>query len=211
MSILSINRGFAARSLFGGRASDPSVEEAPRETPPTPAVPPTTPLSPPTAPASAPATPAAAADSIAKAGVTAENRHAPRWPAALFPTVTGLRFSPHGIDAKLVNISRNGLLAECGVRLKPSAAVTIMFEGTFSPASAEGRVTRCSVAAMGRDGGLLYHVGISFERPIPLDEPSPAAAPRDVVPQAPADEPSAAAVPRDVVPQAAIGPVRNRW
>lgn len=119
-------------------------------------------------------------------------RSASRHPASAVPAITGLRISPHGVEAKLVNISENGLLAECGERLKPGSAVTVVFEGTFAPRSMEGRVARNSVSSMGRDGRLRYHVGIAFTRTIdlgivPEPEPEPAAVPH------PAAEPHAVA------------------
>jgi hypothetical protein len=105
-----------------------------------------------------------------------ENRDAPRRPASALPTITGLRISPHGVEATLVNISESGLLAECGERLKPGSAVTVVFEGTFTPRTIEARVARNTVASMGKDGRLRYHVGIAFTKPVSLgpDESSPA-------------------------------------
>src|SRR5256712_14206071 len=85
--------------------------------------------------------------------VPVELRSAPRFAAALVPSITGLRLSPHGIDAKLVNISATGLLAECGMRLKVGSAVALSFEGTFTPASTAARVVRCAVASMSSNGG----------------------------------------------------------
>src|SRR5439155_17679752 len=101
-----------------------------------------------------------------------ENRTARRFVAALVPSITGLRLSPHGIDAKLVNISATGLLAECGMRLKVGSAVALSFEGTFTLSSTAARVVRCAVAAMSSNGGLLYHVGVHFDAPIAVDEPT---------------------------------------
>ncbi len=112
-------------------------------------------------------------------------RNASRYPASAVPAITGLRISPHGVEATLVNISENGVLAECGERLKPGSAVTVVFEGTFVPRSMEGRVARNSVSSMGRDGRLRYHVGISFARPIDLGiapEPEPQPAPTSAEP-----------------------------
>ncbi len=115
-----------------------------------------------------------------------ENRAAPRFLAAAVPSVTGLRLSPHGTDAMLVNISTTGLLAECGMRLKVGSAVTVSFEGTFQPSTAAGRVVRCAVAAMGKGGALLYHVGIAFIASIPLEAaagaPEPLEAAEESVP-----------------------------
>jgi len=113
-----------------------------------------------------------------------ENREAPRRPASAVPTITGLRLSPHGVEATLVNISNSGVLAECGERLKPGSLVTVVFEGTFTPRSVESRVARNTVASMGKDGRLRYHVGIAFTKPInlgPDDSAPPKAAPEGPV------------------------------
>src|SRR5439155_18358275 len=122
------------------------------------------------------------------------NRNAVRHAAEAMPSITGLRISPHGAQASLVNISASGVLAECSVRLQPRSLVTVIFEGTFQPGSAEGRVARSSLASVAPHGALRYHVGISFTRPLVLDgalvtkaddkkqgEPSIAAAPAPVV------------------------------
>src|SRR5215813_8245768 len=71
-----------------------------------------------------------------------EKRNAPRYPASEIPSITGLRMSPHGAEASLVNLSTTGLLAECAVRLKTGSTVTVQFEGTFTPATVHGRVAR---------------------------------------------------------------------
>ena len=108
------------------------------------------------------------------------------------PEITGLRFSPHGVEATLINISTSGILVECGERLKAGSAVTVVFEGTFTPRTAEGRVARHSVSAMGRDGRLRYHVGLAFTKDIPLEpEPAPPMA--------------------ESAPVVASQVVRNRW
>jgi len=131
--------------------------------------------------------------------VPVEHRAAPRFAAALVPAITGLRLSPHGIEAKLVNISTTGCLAECGMRLKVGSAVTLSFGGTFEPSSATARIVRCAVAAMSHNGGLLYHVGIVFDARIALDEPSGTAKTK-TIPEATMPAPT----PDRIV-------VRNRW
>jgi hypothetical protein len=129
-----------------------------------------------------------------------ENRTAPRRAASAIPTITGLRISPHGVEAALVNISETGVLAECGERLKPGSSVTVVFEGSFVPRTMEGRVARNSVSSMGADGRLRYHVGIQFARPIQLPQDEAAAA---ALAPGNAEQPAAADNPSEVV--------RNRW
>jgi hypothetical protein len=146
----------------------------------------------------------------------ADLRSATRVPASAIPAITGLRISPHGVEATLVNISESGVLAECGERLKPGSNVTVVFEGTFSPRSIEGRVARNSVSSMGRDGRLRYHVGIAFARvidlgivPEPAPEPEPEPTPQALAPAAPeiAVSPEAAPAAPAAEPPAAASTV----
>lgn len=121
-----------------------------------------------------------------------ENRKSARRPAASLPQITGLRISPHGVEATLIDMSETGLLAECSERLKPGSAVTTVFEGTIVPNSAEGRVVRSTVWSVGRDGRLRYHVGIGFTKPFPLDAEPEAAAGSAAASAPAADAPAAA-------------------
>jgi hypothetical protein len=132
--------------------------------------------------------------------VAVEHRAAPRVPAASIPAITGLRLSPIGADATLVNISATGALVECGRRVQIGSAVTVQFQGTFTPSSAEGRVARCAVATVGRTGDLRYHVGIAFKNPIVVavaDDAQTGEQPTPLLPPTPAPRPR--------------GLVRNRW
>jgi hypothetical protein len=140
------------------------------------------------------------------AAVAVENRHAPRLLAAQVPSITGLRLSPHGAGANLVNISGRGVLAECTVRLKTGSAVTVLFDGDFTPASVASRVARCAVSAMGSDGLLRYHIGIAFNASIALDEALPLETAGTEKPPAFAESGAAAPVSAPVPSD-----VRNRW
>jgi hypothetical protein len=95
--------------------------------------------------------------------------HPDRRLAASVPNITGLQLLPNGGQATLVNISPTGLLAESASRLQVGSSVQILFVGGFSPAIASGRVARCEVAAMGRDGLLRYHLAIEFDSTLPLE------------------------------------------
>jgi hypothetical protein len=118
-----------------------------------------------------------------------EQRSARRVPAAEMPSISGVRILPDDVAGTLVNISTTGLLVESPNALRPDLKIRIRFEGTFSPALVPGRVVRCTVASMGPDGALRYHVGMEFNSPIALTDPAAV-----VGPPAPADE-----------------PLRNRW
>ncbi len=140
------------------------------------------------------------------AAAAVEHRCAPRLLASQVPSITGLRLSPHGTGASLVNISGRGLLAECTARLKTGSAVTVLFEGDFAPAPVAGRVARCTVSAMGSDGLLRYHIGIAFNAPIALDDGLSREPAR-------ADNPPAFAESGAPTPASTPVPasVRNRW
>ena len=102
------------------------------------------------------------------AGQTEAHGAPRRRPASAMPSITGLRISPPGIGATLVDISTNGLLADSGVAPRIGQAVEVTFEGTFSPATAAGQVVRSAIAAMA-PGGIRYHVAVAFTTPIVLD------------------------------------------
>jgi hypothetical protein len=98
-----------------------------------------------------------------------ERRVALRRPAAVVPSITGLRLSPLGGKTVLVNISTSGALVRYDARLLLGTVVTVTFEGTFSPSSTKAWVARCAVAAI-ESGVVWYDIGISFNDPISLDD-----------------------------------------
>ena len=104
---------------------------------------------------------------------TAERRAATRHPASGMSSITGVHLSPGGGEASLVNISSTGALVRCPTKLLPGTAVTITFDGTFSPSTIKGKVVRCFVADICRPAGLAYHIGINFNLAIQLDEKEP--------------------------------------
>jgi hypothetical protein len=126
----------------------------------------------------------------------------PRHPASRVPEITGVRLTPSGGDATLVNLSSSGVLVECGTKVVPKSPVTVSFRGTFTPAFVDGHVVRCSVARIDKDSALRYHVGIAFNQTIPFD-PGQA----DDQPAAPAATPC----PLPGARRGAPPEVRNRW
>ena len=150
-----------------------------------------------------------------EATVTVEGRSAPRLPASAVPGIKGVRLSPHGTEATLMNISASGILVECVSRLRLGTAVTTVFDGTFSPSTIEGRVARSSVANVSKKGVLQYHIGIAFNKPIVLEAAPVAAAIRQ--PEAPAalETPGALGTPGMTAQAPEAGPVlpilSNRW
>jgi hypothetical protein len=117
-----------------------------------------------------------------RAGVPSEPPHqsehsaAVRRPASAVRSITGLRISPPGFKATLIDISERGLLAEWGLALKVGQTVTVDFEGTFSPQSLGAEVVRTAVAFM-TSLGVRYHVGLAFAAPIAFEEEPPPLAP----------------------------------
>ena len=136
------------------------------------------------------------ADVTTPAGVRPEPPHqkeqtaAPRQPASAVASIKGLRISPPGFKATLLDISATGLLAEWGVALKLGQAVTVDFEGTFSPPSFEAHVVRSAVASMA-SGGVRYHIGLAFTAPIAFEDkpPPPETSAQDDAMQAAAADP----------------------
>jgi hypothetical protein len=106
------------------------------------------------------------------------------------PGITGLRFLPQRTEATLVNISPSGVLVETAEKYRVGSETSVMFEGGFTPPTARGRIVRCEVAVMGRDGVLRYHIAIEFDSPLTLG-----AALEDSAP----------------APASAAAAVRNRW
>jgi len=130
-----------------------------------------------------------------------ELRNAPRRPASQVPAITGVRVPPHASSATLLNISATGALLECTGRLSLGTAVTVFFDGTFSPSSVDSRVTRSAVSSMDKKGVLRYHIGLAFNDPIAFED-APVAA--DL------PEPEVAPPPAPVVtPIPAV--IANRW
>jgi hypothetical protein len=131
-----------------------------------------------------------------------EGRSAARRPASQVPSITSIRLSPHGADATLVNISASGVLVESTSRIRLATPVTIGFDGTFLPSSVAGRVTRISVATIGKNGVLRYHIGIAFNDPTVLAD---ALAPANLPPES-APHPLAM-----LAPAASPAVLVNRW
>ena len=108
--------------------------------------------------------------------------------------ITGLRLTPPGAEARLVNISPTGVLAESPAKLRVGTDVDVQFHGGFTPASIAGRVVRCEVSIMERDGVLRYQIAIEFNSPIELAEEK-------------AREPEK----HEAAPPSPVRAVRNRW
>lgn len=135
----------------------------------------------------------------------------PRFPASAVPSIKGVRLSP-GEAVQLINISRTGVLVEGRTRFVPGTRVTVIFEGTFTPAQIKGRIVRCQVSSI-HDGSLRYQSGIQFDKkleahPGDLQEALPDSAGLKAA-AAPAAPPEPA--PTKGAAKQAPPPLVNRW
>ena len=178
-------------SWRSGRASEPEPETVAPVVPRAASIPkgPAPVAAPPRAPEPAPAPP-----------VQKEHRGAPRVPASAVPSIKGLTLSPFGAEAMLVNISASGLLAESRTPLKIGNLVKVIFEGTFAPKPADGRVVRICVASMA-PSGVRYNIGLVFNAPLNLED--------QVAPQSHADKKPATGAIGSGPPEPS--PLVNRW
>ena len=101
----------------------------------------------------------------------------PRLAPTSVPGITCVRFLPQRTDATLVNISPSGLLVESVAKFQVGSSAAVLFEGGFTPSTVTGRVVRCEVAVMGRDGVLHYYIGIEFDDPLDLGDAADPARP----------------------------------
>jgi len=85
-------------------------------------------------------------------------------------------------------------MARCQKRLAPGVTVTITVAGTFTPNVIKGRVARCEVGGIGKDGAINYKIGISFGEPVSLPDED----------RAPAEGPG-------IVEAVSEPTVENRW
>lgn len=135
----------------------------------------------------------------------------PRFPASAVPSIKGVRLSP-GEAVQLINISRTGVLVEGRTRFVPGTRVTVIFEGTFTPAQIKGRIVRCQVSSI-HDGSLRYQSGIQFDKkldahPGDLQEALPESA---ALKAAPAPVPAPEPVASKGAAKQAPAPLINRW
>jgi hypothetical protein len=77
------------------------------------------------------------------------------------------RLLPGG-DVDVINISDTGLLVEGKARPGVGTVVTIRIQG--SRAKLEGRIVRCRISTIHRDGTLSYESAIEFDTPMPVQD-----------------------------------------
>lgn len=94
------------------------------------------------------------------------NQRSPRVPGSQLET-SRARLLPGG-DVDVINISDTGLLVEGKARPGVGTTVTIRIQG--SRARLEGRIVRCRISTIHRDGTLSYESAIEFDNPTSVQE-----------------------------------------
>jgi len=92
------------------------------------------------------------------------HQRSPRVPASQIGRPRA-RLLPGG-DVDVINISETGLLVEGKARPGVGTIVTIRIQG--SRAKLEGRIVRCRISTIHRDGTLSYESAIEFDTPTPV-------------------------------------------
>ena len=92
---------------------------------------------------------------------------APRMEAAEAGLNREVKLSPGGA-AELLNVSETGLLVEGKTRLSTGAKVLITLNGRDTK-RLTGRVVRCQVCAIHRDGTMTYQTALALDQPAGLE------------------------------------------
>ena len=101
------------------------------------------------------------------AEATADGHRAPRLEASEAGLNREVKLSPGGA-AELLNVSETGLLVEGKTRLSTGAKVLITLNGR-EPKRLTGRVVRCQVCAIHRDGTMTYQTALALDQPAGLE------------------------------------------
>ena len=86
---------------------------------------------------------------------------ATRWEGWQLPWLKSINV-PSGIDVRLINISKSGLLVESGARIAPGATTTFRLWGPHRDLTVPARIVRSEVATVDRFG-LKYHAAAVFD------------------------------------------------
>jgi hypothetical protein len=101
------------------------------------------------------------------AEATAEGSRAPRLEAAEAGLNREVKLSPGGA-AELLNVSETGLLVEGKTRLSTGSKVLVTLTGREQK-RLTGRVVRCQVCAIHRDGTMTYQTALALDQPAGLE------------------------------------------
>jgi hypothetical protein len=84
------------------------------------------------------------------------------------PSVSMVKF-PWGLEARLLNISRTGLLFESGTRIPPESCEQLTLVGPGTEIQVPSCFVRSEVAIVS-GLGVKYHIAVMFTAPIELEE-----------------------------------------
>ena len=100
-----------------------------------------------------------------------DRRLSPRLRAEDVPWIREIKPN-NGDSARLLNISRTGVLLETTARLQPGRRSTIIIVNEADQKErAEGRVIRTELVAIGKDGALIYRTAMAFTTELDLRAP----------------------------------------
>lgn len=99
---------------------------------------------------------------------TSDRRRARRWAPAQVPWVSLVQLAT-GESAELINISSGGALIRLATRLSPGSRSTLIVLTSEQRIGAGGRVVRCHVDSIARDGTVVYQMAMRFDSELELD------------------------------------------
>ena len=106
-------------------------------------------------------------------GLGVKRIRAHRWAGTDLPWLSGVRL-PWGLDVRLLNISKSGLLVESGNKLMPGVSTAFRLWGPNKEIVVPARVVRSSVMDV-NPRGVTYQAAAVFDRMVELLAPRPTA------------------------------------
>jgi hypothetical protein len=97
-----------------------------------------------------------------------QNPRAQRRNPADVPSVSMVKF-PWGLEARLLNISRTGLLFESGTRIPPDSCEQLTLVGSGTEIQVRSYFVRSEVALVS-GLGVKYHIAVMFSAPLELEK-----------------------------------------
>jgi hypothetical protein len=97
-------------------------------------------------------------------GLGAKRSRAHRWETADVPWLSTIRL-PWGLEVKLLNISKSGLLVESGSKLDPGSTTTFHLSGSNKDLTVSARIVRSQVGAV-TSRGVKYLAAALFDKTI---------------------------------------------
>jgi hypothetical protein len=97
-------------------------------------------------------------------GLGAKRCRAHRWETADVPWLSAVKL-PWGLEVKLLNISKSGLLVESGSKLDPGSTTTFHLSGSNKDLTVSARIVRSQVGAV-TSRGVKYLAAALFDKTI---------------------------------------------